>query len=184
MKRQFRCPDLTRRPPRGFRVRLGGFVILAQMLDKGRAMLAKKNGKYRYNCTSDQHLVHFLGFDPVAMLKELASGKTDGEMLEWLLCHSETPRDPWEIEAWSAFMQKHTIGGKAKSLALFTEYLNQYSKTRADIETWVEIQRVRRAVTRSDTTAATLCSLHQRSGCRVRQEVLEKASESSGPQIP
>jgi len=36
--------DLTRRPPRSMRVRLGGFVILARMLDKGRATLAKKNG--------------------------------------------------------------------------------------------------------------------------------------------
>jgi hypothetical protein len=41
--------DLTRRPPRSMRVRLGGFVILARMLDKGRATLAKKNGEYNYN---------------------------------------------------------------------------------------------------------------------------------------
>ena len=29
-------------------VRLGGFVILARMLDKGRATLAKKNGECNY----------------------------------------------------------------------------------------------------------------------------------------
>ena len=34
--------DLTQRPPRSFHVRLGGFVILPRMLDKGRATLAKK----------------------------------------------------------------------------------------------------------------------------------------------
>ena len=31
------APDLTQRPPRSPRVRLGGFVILPRMLDKGRA---------------------------------------------------------------------------------------------------------------------------------------------------
>jgi len=41
--------DLTERPPRSFRVRLGNYVILARMLDKGRATLAGKNGEYKYN---------------------------------------------------------------------------------------------------------------------------------------
>jgi uncharacterized protein DUF5069 len=54
------------------------------MLDTGRATLAGKNGEYHYNCTADQHLVKFLGFDPDALLKELATSKGDGEMLEWV----------------------------------------------------------------------------------------------------
>ena len=37
--------DLTQRPPRSFRVRLGNYVILARMLDKGRATVAGKNGE-------------------------------------------------------------------------------------------------------------------------------------------
>src|SRR6266702_4145761 len=102
MKTKTSLIDLTQRPPRSFRVRLGNYVILARMLDKGRATLAGKNGEYKYNSTTDQRLVQFPGFDPDAMLKELAAGKGDGEMLEWV--HSKTPRSPWEIEAWSAFM--------------------------------------------------------------------------------
>jgi Domain of unknown function (DUF5069) len=39
---------------------------------------------YHYDCATDQRLVQFLGFDPDALLKELASGKGDGEMLEWV----------------------------------------------------------------------------------------------------
>src|ERR1700694_1177091 len=98
--------DLTRRPPRSMRVRLGGFVILARMLDKGRATLAKKNGEYNYNSPTDQHLVRFLGFDADAMLKELGAGKGEGEILGWVQSHSKTSRAPWEIEAWSAYMEK------------------------------------------------------------------------------
>ena len=69
-------------PPRSFRVRLGNFVIMARMLDKGRATLAQKNGEYKYNSATDQRLVQFLGFDPDALSKELAAGKGDGEILE------------------------------------------------------------------------------------------------------
>ena len=76
------------------------------MLDKGRATLAGKNGEYQYNFPTDQRLVQFLGFDPDALLKELATSKDDGEILEWVQAHSKTPRSPWEIETWSAFMEK------------------------------------------------------------------------------
>jgi hypothetical protein len=138
MKTQIAFPDLTQRPPRSFRVRLGGFVILARMLDKGRATLAKKNGEYNYNSGTDQHLVRFLGFDPDAMLKELAAGKGDGEILEWVQAHSKTPRAPWEIEAWSAFMEKRGPDSDAETLALFAEYVGKFSKTREDIKTWFE----------------------------------------------
>ena len=86
--------DLTQRPPRSFHVRLGGLVILPRMLDKGRATLARKNGEYKYNSGTDQHLVRFLGFDPKALLKELAKGKGDGEILGWVQAHSKIPRAP------------------------------------------------------------------------------------------
>ena len=130
--------DLTERPPRSFRLRLGGFVILARMLDKGRATLAKKNGEYNYNSPTDQHLVQFLNFDADALLKELAAGKGDGEILQWVVTNAKTARTPWEIEAWSAFMEKRGPGSDAETLALFAEYVGQHSKTREDIKTWFE----------------------------------------------
>ena len=138
MKTQVAFTDLTQRPPRSFRVRLGGFVILARMLDKGRATLAEKNGEYNYNSPTDQHLVRFLGLAPDALLKELAAGKGDGEILEWVQAHSKTPRAPWEIEAWSAFMEKRGPDSDAETLDLFAGYVGKFSKTREDIKTWFE----------------------------------------------
>ncbi|MEO7677968.1 MAG: DUF5069 domain-containing protein, partial [Verrucomicrobiota bacterium] len=41
-------PDLTQRPPRSPRVRLGGYVLLPRILDKGRALLAGKLGEYHF----------------------------------------------------------------------------------------------------------------------------------------
>ena len=97
MKTQTYFIDLTQRPPRSFRVRLGSYVILARMLDKGRATLAKKNGEYNYNSGTDQHLVRFLGFDPEALLKELAAATGDGEILAWVQSHSKTRED---VKTW------------------------------------------------------------------------------------
>lgn len=130
--------DLTRRPPRSMRVRLGGFVILARMLDKGRATLAKKNGEYNYNSPTDQHLIRFLGFDPEALLKELAAGKGDGEILQWVLTNAKTPRSPWEIQTWSAYFDNRGPDSDAETLSGFAEYIGQHSKTREDIRTWFD----------------------------------------------
>jgi Domain of unknown function (DUF5069) len=138
MKTQTSLVDLTQRPPRSFRARLGNYVILARMLDKGRATLARKNGEYNYNSGTDQHLVRFLGFDPKALLKQLAAGKGDGEILEWVQAHSKTRHAPWEIEAWSAFMEKRGPDSDAETLELFAGYVGKFSKTREDIKTWFD----------------------------------------------
>jgi Domain of unknown function (DUF5069) len=89
--------DLTQRPLRSIRSRLGGFVLLPRILDKGRATIAGKNGEYNYNSPTDQHLVRFLGLDLEALLEELAKGKVDGEILEWLKANAKTPRAPWVL---------------------------------------------------------------------------------------
>ena len=138
MKTQNFFIDLTQRPPRSFRVRLGNYVVLARMLDKGRATLAGKNGEYKYNSPTDQRLVQFLGFDPKALLKKLANGKSDGEMLEWVQDHSKTPRSPWEIGPWSAFMEKRAPDSDAETLAFFAKKLGRLSKTREDVKTLFE----------------------------------------------
>src|SRR5205809_6286144 len=99
-------PDLTRRPPRSPRVRLGGYAILPRMLDKGRATLAGKNGEYRYNCPLDQRFLSFTGIDAKRLLAELKKGKGDGEILEWIEANAKHKRAPWEIQQWSDWMDR------------------------------------------------------------------------------
>ena len=55
------APDLTQRPPRSPRVRLGGYAILPRMLDKGRATIAGKHGEYNYACPLDERFLEFAG---------------------------------------------------------------------------------------------------------------------------
>ena len=93
-------PDLTKFPPRSPRVRLGGYVILPRMLDKGRATLTGKNGEYHYACPLDQRFLEFVGLAPEALKKELT--KSDTEVLAWIEKHAKHQRTAPEIITWSA----------------------------------------------------------------------------------
>jgi hypothetical protein len=86
----------------------------------------------------DQHLIQFLGFDPDALLKELATGKGDWEIIQWLQAHSKTARAPWEIEAWLASMERRGPDSDPETLEFFSEYVGKLSKIRGDIKTWFE----------------------------------------------
>lgn len=94
--------DLTKVPPRSPRVRLGGYVLLPRMLDKGRASLAGQNGDYNYGCPLDQRFLEFTGIAAAALKKQLASGKGDGAIFKWIEANTKPKRNPTEIAAWSA----------------------------------------------------------------------------------
>ena len=133
------APDLTKRPPRSPRCRLGGYAILPRMLDKGRAEIAGTNGEFHYNCPLDQHIINFLGFDPEALHEQLAARKGDGEILEWINSNAKHKRSPWEIEQWSDFQQRRGPDSDAETLSFFEELLSKFSKTREDIKTWADL---------------------------------------------
>ena len=130
--------DLTKQPPRSPRVRLGGYVILARCLDKGRATINGKNGEYHYACPLDQHFLEFAGVDPEAMKKEIAAGKGDGEISEWIQANGKNKRTASEIAAWAAYQDQ-----RAPSDPEGREYLNglhaKIAPKREDISTWFDI---------------------------------------------
>ena len=97
------APNLNQRPPRSPRVRLGGYVVLPRILDKGRAALAGTAGEFKYNNPGDYHWFRFTGITPEALKAELATGKGDGEMLAWIEQNAPHKRTSWEIEQWSAY---------------------------------------------------------------------------------
>jgi hypothetical protein len=132
------APDLTQRPPRSPRQRLGGYAILPRMLDKGRATIAGKQGEYHFNCPLDQRFVEFAGIDPEALKAELAAGKGDGEILNWINANSGTKPRPWEIANWSAY-QDARGPADAESREFFDESLAKLNKTREDILTWFDL---------------------------------------------
>jgi hypothetical protein len=131
--------DLTVRPPRSPRARLGGYSLLPRMLDKGRATAAGKNGEYHYNCPLDQHVVNFIGLDPEKLLAELKTGKGDGEILEWIQKNAKHARQPWEIQQWSDYQDRRGPDSDAETFQFFVEYVGKFTKTREDIRTWADL---------------------------------------------
>jgi len=109
------------------------------MLDKGRATLAAKNGEYHYNCPLDQHILAFLGLDPESLKAELATGKGDGEILQWISSNSKHKRSAWEIEYWSDYQEKRGPDSDAETMSFFYEYVRKLTKTREDIKTWMDV---------------------------------------------
>jgi len=131
-------PDLTKQAPRSARVRLGGYAILPRMLDKGRAALAGKNGEYHYACPMDMRLLNFLGLDPEPLKQQLATGKGDGEILEWILANRKNKHNDIEIAAWSAY-QDRRAPMDVDSRSYFNELHSKCAPQREDIATWFDL---------------------------------------------
>src|SRR4051812_11947909 len=133
------APDLTQRPPRSPFARLGGYVFLPRLLDKGRAFIAGKLGAYRFNGKGmDRHFYGFTGLTAEALVAELASGKGDGEMINWVQSTAQPTRGMWEINAWSDYMVSRTPDCDVETLNDFAEAIGKFSAVREDIHTWFE----------------------------------------------
>jgi hypothetical protein len=132
------APDLTRQPPRSPRVRLGGYVVLPRMLDKGRATIIGKSGEYHYNCPTDQSFLEFVGIDAEALKKELAAGKGDGEILEWINQHAAHKRTDSEIASWSTHREQR-VPADTESREYFHSIHSKVAPKREDIATWFDL---------------------------------------------
>ena len=132
------APDLTKRPPRSPRVRLGGYAILPRMLDKGRATIARKNGEYIYACPLDERFLEFVGLKADALKQQLAAGKGDGEILQWIQKNARHKRTDPEIAAWSEFAERR-VPSDAESRQYFNELHQKAAPKREDVATWFDL---------------------------------------------
>jgi len=132
------APDLTKQPPRSPRVRLGGYVILPRMLDKGRATIAGKNGEYHYACPQDQRFLTFVGIDPEALKQQLATGKGDAEILEWIRANAKHQRSEPEIAAWSAWVEQRAPSD-TETRTYFNALHAKAASGRKDVVTWFDV---------------------------------------------
>jgi hypothetical protein len=132
------APDLTQRPPRSPRVRLGGYVILPRMLDKCRATLMGRAGEFHFNCPLDQQFLNFAGINPLQLKKQVAQDKSDGELLDWIEAHATKKRSPVEIAAWSAAQEQRGTTD-LDSRKFFNDYHAKLAPKRKDVGTWFDI---------------------------------------------
>jgi hypothetical protein len=132
------APDLTQRQPRSPRVRLGGYVILPRMLDKGRATVAGKQGEYNYACPLDGRFLDFVGVNGDALKKQLAAGKGDTEILQWIQTNAKHKLTDPEIHAWSAY-QEQRAPADTEAREFYHGVHVKIAPKREDIATWFDL---------------------------------------------
>ncbi len=129
--------DLTQRPPRSPRVRLGGYAMLPRVLDKARASLIGKAGDYKYGNPMDQQFFGFTGVVQDALLEQVRTGANDWDILLWVNAHANPKRAPHEIRAWSAYLETMPLGD-AEDLEWFTAQVKRLNPARTDLHTIVD----------------------------------------------
>ena len=126
------APDLTRRPPRSPRVRLGGYTILPRILDKARATLAGTSGEYIYNNPNDRRFFEFTGITAEALLEQVKSGAGDWELLEWIREHAPVPRSELEVQQWSDWTETAAFHD-VEMREWFTDQIKRLNPARTDL---------------------------------------------------
>lgn len=126
------APDLTQRPPRSPRVRLGGYTILPRLLDKARAVIAGTAGEYKYNNPNDGHFFRFTGLTPDALMEQVKSGAGDWDLLLWVKKHAPFQRTALEIEQWSLWTETVAFND-IEMREWFTDQIKRLNPAREDL---------------------------------------------------
>ena len=128
--------DLTHRPPRSPRLKLGGYVILPRMLDKGRAEVAGKAGEYHFACPLDQRFLSFTGLQASDILDLLKAGKSDTEVVAWICEHTKLTEP--EIMLWSEFQIRRSPSD-VEGREHYNESIKKLAPNRDDLTTWFDL---------------------------------------------
>lgn len=87
-----------------------------------------------WNCPLDQRWATFTGISPDTLLAEVKLGRSDVEMLGWVMANLRPVRQQWEIVAWSAWLEA-LAPGDAQRHENFAKELTARAPKRDDIRT-------------------------------------------------
>jgi hypothetical protein len=131
------APDLRKEFPRSPNETLGGYVILPRIIDKCRAVLAGTNGEYNYNCPLDQRFFNFAQVDAEAFKAQVAQGKDEAALLEWIKGNSKGLSED-EILVWSYQTRWDRPQGHDR-IAYFEKLRLSACPNHPRIETWFQL---------------------------------------------
>jgi hypothetical protein len=148
--------DLRKDFPRSMRFKLGGYVHLARMIDKCRAVLAGTEGEYIYPCPMDERLMEFAGITGEQFTAAVKANPTDEGVVNWLKQNAKL-HPPAELEEWN---RKLLARGPSspESAAKFKTYLAAVDPSRTDITAWADLQDLEegRVVPRRDPASQSV----------------------------
>lgn len=130
--------DLRKDFPRSMRVKMDGYVHLARMIDKCRAVLAKTEGEYIYPCPMDDRLMEFAGIEADQFTAAIKANPSDDTVAKWF---SQTAKahTPSELESWNRMMLSRGPSSPA-SMVKFKKYLDAIDPSRTDLTAWADLQ--------------------------------------------
>lgn len=120
------------------RVKMEGYVHLARMIDKCRAVQAGTEGEYIYPCPMDDRLMEFAGITADQFTAAVKANPTDEGMAMWFR-QTTKPHLPAELEEWNL---KLLLRGPSspESMARFKKYRDAVDPTRTDLTAWSDLQ--------------------------------------------
>jgi len=120
------------------RYQIDGYVHLARMIDKCRAVLAGTEGEYIYPCPMDDRLMEFAGITADQFTASVKANPSDEAVADWFT-RTATAHAPAELDAWNRMML--TRGPSTpKKQASFNKLRNQIDPSRTDLTAWADLQ--------------------------------------------
>lgn len=148
--------DLRTSFPRSMRVKLAGYVHLARMIDKCRAVLAGTEGEYIYPCPMDERLMEFAGITSEQFTAAVRATPTDEGVASWFR-QMATPHQADELAAWNEKLLRRGPSSP-ESAEKFKKYRDAIDPSRTDITAWSDLQDLEegRPVPRREPAAQNL----------------------------
>lgn len=120
------------------RAKLEGYVHLARMIDKCRAVLAGTEGEYIYPCPMDFRLLEFAGITHEQFTAAVKTNQTDEGVAGWFRGVAK-PHTPTELNEWNEMMLQRGPSSP-ESAEKFNKYRNAVDPSRTDLTAWSDLQ--------------------------------------------
>lgn len=119
-------------------MKLAGYVHLARMIDKCRAVLAGTEGEYIYPCPMDVRLLEFAGITADQFTAAVKAHPTDDGIVEWFQ-QAATFYAPAELEEWNLALLRRGPSSP-ESAERFRKYRDAIDPSRTDLTAWSDLQ--------------------------------------------
>jgi Domain of unknown function (DUF5069) len=120
------------------RYEMEGYVHLARMIDKCRAVLAKTEGEYIYPCPMDDRLMEFAGITADQFTAAVKANPSDVAVAKWF-AQTTKAHPPAELEAWNRMMLSRGPSSP-QSMVKFKKYRDAIDPSRTDLTAWSDLQ--------------------------------------------
>lgn len=120
------------------RVKMEGYVHLARLINKCRAVLAGTEGEYIYPCPMDERLLGYAGITADQFTAAVKENPTDEGVARWLRA-TGTAHSLAEQEEWNRMMLNRGPSTPEKQ-EYFNKLRDAVDPSRTDLTAWADLQ--------------------------------------------